>query len=97
MVQGFLPILVIMFVVVLKDDIYNDLLQNIPDPKNKILAITLRTIYFLGGRDGGVGGGGVVDCGGGGGGGDCGGGVDCSGGGGVDCGGGGEYILHFLT
>jgi hypothetical protein len=49
---------VIIFVVVLKDHIYNDLPQSIADLKNKILARTLWTTYFLGGGAGGDGGGG---------------------------------------
>jgi hypothetical protein len=62
MVHGFLliSIPVIIFVVVLKDHIYNHLPQSIADLKNKILAITLWTIYFLGGGGGGGGGCGLV-------------------------------------
>jgi len=78
MVRGFLliSILVIIFVVVLKDHIYNDLPQSIADLKSKILAIKLWKLYFLGGRDGGVGVGGVEGGDGGGGGGGDGGGGD---------------------
>jgi hypothetical protein len=49
MVHGLLQIsiLVIIFVVVLKDYIYNDLPKSIADLKNKILAVTLWTMYFL--------------------------------------------------
>ena len=62
MVHGFLliSIPVIIFVVVLKDHIYNHLPQSIADLKNKILAITLWTIYFLGSGGGGGGGCGLV-------------------------------------
>jgi hypothetical protein len=80
MVRGFLliSILVIIFVVVLKDHTYKDLPQSIADLKSKILAIKLWTLYFLGGRDGGVdvGVGGVEGGDGGGGGGGDGGGGD---------------------
>lgn len=54
MVHGLLQIsiLVIILVAVLKDYICNNLPQSIADLKNKILAVTLWTMYFVGGGGG---------------------------------------------